>query len=67
MRSYYYDLTLLEVFIVAGWGGGCNALTVLIKTEARTQGPLYIKSINNNGSAALFTLDEATDDPSRRG
>ena len=46
--------------------GGYNAFTVLLKTEARTQGPLYIKSVNNNGSSALFTLDEATHDPSRR-
>lgn len=35
--------------------GGCNAFTVLIKTEARTQGPLYINGINNSGSSALFT------------
>lgn len=59
--------TLGSVYCCGVGVGGCNAFTELIKTEARTQGPLYIKSINNNGSAALFTLDEATDDPSRRG
>lgn len=35
-----------------------DVFTASIKTRARTQGPLYIKSINNNGSPALFKLDK---------
>ena len=52
---WLWPRTLASVYC---WGF-CNVFTVLIKTEARTQGPLYTRSIHNNGSPALFTLDKA--------
>lgn len=53
VRSHYYDLTFSAECLLLGF---CNVFTAAIKTGARTQEPLYIKSINNNGSPALFKL-----------
>lgn len=53
VRSHYYDLTFSAECLLLRF---CNVFTAAIKTGARTQEPLYIKSINNNGRLALFKL-----------